>query len=67
MNGKWIEAVFTCSFCSHETKLTIATQSTLQGQPLACPVCGEQMGLLSDSDAPLAATPARKMPDGTCP
>lgn len=65
MNGKWIEAAFTCSFCSHETKLTIATQSTVQGQPLACPVCGEEMGLLSEAGAPLAVPPPGKKPDQT--
>jgi len=48
MTGTWIEAIFTCSFCTHETKLIIATQSTVEGQTLSCPVCGSEMGQLND-------------------
>jgi transcription elongation factor Elf1 len=59
----WIEAVFTCSFCAHETRLTIATQSTVEGQPLTCPVCGGEMGLLSDAGTPLPAALPPKKPD----
>lgn len=55
-----IEVVFTCGFCAHETRLTIATQSTVEGQTLACPVCGGELGELSDRGAEDQAPPSRE-------